>query len=331
MEQILNNIYRIDVPLPENPLRVLNSYVFLDGERTLVLDTGFDLPACREALRDGLATLGVDRDHVDVLLSHAHSDHGGLAPELAGAHGSVYISAVDLPWQRYATAHPLWENEVQTMVRRGFPSDRLDWTKYEDGKPSEIYKSFDRYVPLHDGDRVRAGQYQLTCIHTPGHTPGHFCFYLEEEQVMFTGDHVLFDVTPNITSWQGVDDSLGDYLNSLRMVRNYPVRQAFPGHRAAGSYYDRIDALLAGHRRRLDECLDIVSRRAGQTAYEIAAQMRWDLRASGWDAFPSMQQFFATGECVAHLKHLMACGQVVQSVCNGQYVYDLQYPAAGSL
>lgn len=331
MEQILDNIYRIDIPLPKNPLRVLNSYVFLGGERTLVLDTGFDLPECRDALRNGLAELNVNRDQVDVLLTHAHSDHGDLAPELAGTHGSVFISGVDLPWQRYSTAVPLWKNEVQTMVHCGFPADQLDWTKHEDGKPSELFKTFDRYVPLEDGDRIPAGQYQLTCIHTPGHTPGHFCYYLEDEQAMFTGDHVLFDITPNITNWEGITDSLGDYLNSLRMVRNIPVRQAFPGHRAAGSYYERIDALLESHHRRLEECLTIVSRRSGQNAFEIAAQMKWNLRATGWEAFPPMQQFFATGECVAHLKHLIACGQVVQSVCHGQVVYDRQYAAAGSL
>ena len=48
--QIEGNIYTIPVPLPNNPLRNLNSYVILDGERSLVIDTGFRKEECRKAL-----------------------------------------------------------------------------------------------------------------------------------------------------------------------------------------------------------------------------------------------------------------------------------------
>lgn len=44
------DIYRIEVPLPDNPLRYLNSYVLFGPERVAVIDTGFNRPECREAL-----------------------------------------------------------------------------------------------------------------------------------------------------------------------------------------------------------------------------------------------------------------------------------------
>ena len=47
---------------------------------------------------------------------------------------------------------------------------------------------------------------------------------------MLLGDHVLFDITPNITDWWDVPDSLGDYLRSLDKLVAYPVTLPLPGH-----------------------------------------------------------------------------------------------------
>lgn len=52
---------------------------------------------------------------------------------------------------------------------------------------------------------------------------------------MLLGDHVLFDITPNITDWWDVPDSLGDYLRSLDKIAAYPVTLPLPGHREAGT------------------------------------------------------------------------------------------------
>ena len=80
---IEDNIYTIPVPLPNNPLRQLNSYVIKGEGRNLVIDTGFKLEECRKALCDGLEELGVDMNCTDIFLTHMHSDHTGLAAELA--------------------------------------------------------------------------------------------------------------------------------------------------------------------------------------------------------------------------------------------------------
>ena len=75
--------------------------------------------------------------------------------------------------------------------------------------------SFRDYTLLEEGDVILAGRYTLRAIWTPGHTPGHFCFEVCGTGAMLLGDHVLFDITPNITDWWDVPDSLGNYLRSL--------------------------------------------------------------------------------------------------------------------
>ena len=64
---------------------------------------------------------------------------------------------------------------------------------------------------------------------------------------------MLFDISPNITPWNGMEDALGCYLDSLRAVRELPARLALPGHRRPGALAPRVDALLEHHARRLDE------------------------------------------------------------------------------
>ena len=130
-------------------------------------------------------------------------------------------------------------------------------------------------------------------------------YYEADKKIMFTGDHVLFDITPNITHWQGFEDSLGSYLDQLRRVRDIPVRLALPGHRKTGDYRARIDSILDHHRRRINDALQIIEQHPGMSAYEIAGCMKWKIRAADWDSFPVVQKWFAVGECLSHLDYLL--------------------------
>jgi hypothetical protein len=59
-EEILPNLFRNKIPLPESPLKYLNSYIIKDPERSLIIDTGLNREECLEAMQKGLDTLGID-------------------------------------------------------------------------------------------------------------------------------------------------------------------------------------------------------------------------------------------------------------------------------
>ena len=179
----------------------------------------------------------------------------------------------------------------------------------------------DRYRTLAPGQVLEAGARRLRCLSVPGHTPGQLCFWDEEEGILFTGDHVLFDISPNITSWLGMEDALGSYLDSLRAVRDLPARLALPGHWGRGERAPRVDALLAHHARRLEELRGILRSHPDLTAYQAAGRMRWRIRAAGWDDFPLAQKWFAVGECVAHLDYLRLRGLAARSRDGGVWRY----------
>ena len=330
-EEVAKGIFRIPVTLPGNPLKELNSYLIADPEHSLLIDTGFRLSACREALLAGLEELGEDPGNVDIFLTHLHADHSGLSSEIIGEGRSMYISEIDgqmlmnLPakgeeWSgKWADR---WAGNKARDILAGMPSNIVDGL--ESLNPAIMFAppGGNRYTCVKDGAVMRAGDYALRCILTPGHSPGHMCLWDERSGLMFSGDHVLFDITPNITAWLSVEDSLGDYLDSLRAIREYPVKTALPGHRKTGDFHARIGALLEHHDVRLAEVERITRAAPGSTAYEIAGEMRWKIRAANWDEFPAAQKIFAVGECLSHLDYLRLRG-VIKRVKDGEvYRYE---------
>jgi glyoxylase-like metal-dependent hydrolase (beta-lactamase superfamily II) len=305
MEEVAANIYRIGVPLPGNPLREINSYFIRGDAGDLLIDTGFRKLECHEALRLGLAELGSKRDQLDVIATHLHSDHLSLAVELAGDCRRIYMSRKDLAYLQGILTGEFQQIMRLRFVAEGFPKDVVE--RVQKNNPARVYGISgmdDRFTALDGTEVINIGQYSLTVIPVPGHTPGNTMLWLEKQKIMFTGDHILFDISPNITAFVGVEDSLGDYLESLNRVKEFPVEFALPGHRKQGDYHARIDALIAHHERRIAQAERIISETPGLSAYEIASRMTWNIRAKDWDNFPETQKWYAVGECISHLDYL---------------------------
>ena len=96
IEEVYKNIYRIGVVLPGNPLKELNSYFIRGKDSDLLIDTGFRRPVCQEALEQGLRDLGSDPARRDVLATHLHSDHSGMADLFTGPDRCIYMSSIDI-------------------------------------------------------------------------------------------------------------------------------------------------------------------------------------------------------------------------------------------
>ena len=310
IDEVAKGIFRIGVILPKNPLRETNSYFIPGKERDLLVDTGFFRDECRESLNAGLEELGSRRERRDVYITHRHADHSGLADETAAEDGKIYMSGIDLESQKKHFDGPKKERFVGYR-ENGFPPQALE--EMDKASPRgrfQVPPPDERYVPVSDGDVIEAGEYRFRVILTPGHTPGHTMLWAEEQGVMITGDHVLFDISPNITTWLGIPDPLGDYLDSLEKVKDLPVKTALPGHRKSGDFNLRVRELLAHHEWRLNQICEIIRDMPGATAYDVAGQVTWRMRAKNWEEFPLSQKSFAFSECMAHLDHLYRTGRV---------------------
>ena len=310
-EEIMKNLYRLQIHLPSSPLKNLNCYVIKGGDRNILIDTGFKHPECKEELLSGLNELNVDLADTDIILTHLHSDHTGLAPEIAVTGTRVFISRDEIPWMFGQTRRDMWAMDNKKLARAGFDFEALNNSlKNASSRSMASNPEFEDYLPIDDGDEFSCGGYKLKAVLTPGHTPAHMCFWMAEQKTMFTGDHVLFDISPNITLWNNVEDSLGDYLTSLKNIDEYDVRLALPGHREIGNFHERIAQLLDHHEMRLEECYKVVLNNPDLSVYDITGKMTWKIRCNSWEDFPINQKWFAVGECHSHLRHLEKRGRV---------------------
>lgn len=318
-EQVLPGIYRIDVPLPDTPLKALNSWFIRGRDRDLLIDTGFRCDECSDALTAGLAEIGSDPGRRDVLITHLHSDHSGLADLFAAPDARIYISGADLAYMTDDLGEGCVDRIKIDYIEEGFPRRDLDeiFDVASDHFFTLLPKIDERYTPISHTDSLSVGDVTLEMIDAPGHTPGGAMFWVPERHAIFCGDHVLFDITPNITRWSDVDDSLGMYIASLERTRGIDADIALPGHRHGGDIRRRTDDILAHHASRLSEVCNIIAAHPGAAAYEIASMMTWSIRARDWSDFPPTQRWFAVGECMAHLDHLKASRAAGASVEGG--------------
>jgi glyoxylase-like metal-dependent hydrolase (beta-lactamase superfamily II) len=94
-------------------------------------------------------------------------------------------------------------------------------------KADEVTVALD--LVLGDGDTIDGTEFRLEAMHTPGHAPNHLCFWLDEERVLFTGDHVLNGTTTVVNPQRGGD--MKEYLASLDRLRKLKrIARICPGH-----------------------------------------------------------------------------------------------------
>ena len=323
IEEILRGLYRVVVPLPGNPLREVNSYVFTSMNRNLIIDTGMNRPECSEVLEAGLEEIGVDLDRTDFVATHFHADHQGLIPSLLRNGSRAFMGELDAlvmkaefdPWSE---SGPL----ATYAVRSGFPADELRASMQN--HPGSKYgpQTVVDYIPLKEGETFDVGDYTLNIVVTPGHTYGHICLYEARQKLFLSGDHVLGDITPNIQAWSDGQDPLALYLESLEKVGRLEVNLCLPGHRRiVKNFKQRIAELIEHHRLRANEVISILGE-GSKNAYQTAAQMSWHIVARSWDDFPVMQRWFATGEAIAHLRYLEGKRLIERRVVDGRIFYS---------
>jgi glyoxylase-like metal-dependent hydrolase (beta-lactamase superfamily II) len=320
-EEVLPQLFRAEIPLPKNPLKAVNSYIIKDKERNLVIDTGMNLEECHMAMMAVLKELQIELRRTDFYITHLHVDHLGLVGRLALPSSRIYFNSPDA---EIVALTNVWEFLFQAAARYGFPQKELKDALAR--HPANRYSATGpfNFKLLREGDRLAYGSYEFTCIHTPGHTPGHLCLYEPSRKLFVSGDHILGDITPNISAWNDAENPLQVYLQSLDKVYRMELDLILPGHRRIVSdCRGRILDLKKHHEERLQEVLSIIKTAGPGSAYEVAAQMEWDIDTRGWEQFPLTQKWFAMGEAVAHIRYLEETGAVRRKERSGTVIFQV--------
>lgn len=322
--ELLNNIFVIKVPLSGNPLKNINCYVIKGKNRNLIIDTAFNTQSCYDSLKLGLNKLNINMKDTDIFITHQHSDHAGLAASIATEQSKIYMSEIDKRGYNNLLKPKYWDLINNEFLAFGFSRQELE--KNRDSNPMSTYLSSERkeIIGVNDGFEIDLGNYKFKCIDTPGHTPGHMCLYDEKSKILFSGDHIIFDITPNITSWLDTYNSLGSYMESLNKIKKLDIKYTFSAHReVAGDCYQRVDEIIIHHQQRLNDVYDIIKEFRNITTYDVASKMKWSIKAKNWTEFPISQKWFAVGEASAHLEYLFFEGTINKELKDGKYYYKL--------
>ncbi|MBD5161292.1 MAG: MBL fold metallo-hydrolase [Oscillibacter sp.] len=183
-------------------------YLLNGAEKSLLIDTGLGI--CN--IYDEIVKL-TDKP-VTAVATHIHWDHVGghkFFPDFY-AHGE------ELDW--LSGAFPLSRETVQEMVLdRCDPPEDFDASAYTvfQGTPSRL---------LTDGDKIDLGGRVIEVLHTPGHSPGHMCFWEQETGYLFTGDLVYKGTL--LAYYPSTDPAA--YLASLEKIAALPAGRVFPAH-----------------------------------------------------------------------------------------------------
>lgn len=282
MIDTIDRVHRIKVPTPF-PVGPVNCYL-IEGRPLTLIDTGPKTLKSLLVLQQGVQTLSYNLSDIEqILLTHSHVDHVGMVAQIARereqVHGNppeVWVHKRDAEavvnynqyTERYTEA--FFRLVVASGVRESetkipIPAHRAEFF-------NQIGESFPSAHTFSDGDILKTGIGNLSVFWVPGHSPGSTCFVCDEERLIFSGDHILRDISSNPSISFDDSEKIGmlTYLDSLDYILSKDGFVALPGHREPVlDIKARIDTLKTEYTEKLQKAAKSLTNDP-QTIYEIS-------------------------------------------------------------
>jgi glyoxylase-like metal-dependent hydrolase (beta-lactamase superfamily II) len=205
----------------------------------------------------------------------------------------------------------------------GIPSEAIEqvatWNK--EARSRFITKlDVNSVISLQGDETFKFASGELEVIHTPGHTPGHICLFEPERKVLFSGDHLLANISPNpilelTPDGEGRNKSLLQYLESLVKITQKSPASIYPGHgRPFSDYPEVLDRFFHYFRQREEAVYQLMEQR-GKTAYAVAGQL--------YPGAQGIDVFLGVSKAMGHLDILVKEGRVGEQKIEGVSYFSL--------
>ena len=184
-------------------------YLLLGTRRALLIDTGLGVSNIKEVVKS------ITSLPIEVATTHVHWDHIGGHKYFKNI--SVYEDEKD--WLSVKFPIPL------TVVKENLLSKSCDFPTEFDIEDYQVYQGGPSLI-LHDGDTIDLGNRKVEIIHTPGHSPGHICFYERDKKYLYTGDLIYMGC---LDAFYPTTNPMR-FMESVKRVKALPLEKILPGH-----------------------------------------------------------------------------------------------------
>jgi glyoxylase-like metal-dependent hydrolase (beta-lactamase superfamily II) len=329
MKEVLPGIYQMTLTLEGFGSGAVNTYLIRDNDGYVIIDTGWDAPEPVNSMETQLATASINFSEIKkVILTHCHIDHLGMADRFKKMNNAdIYIhrDELDLIKVRYNSGYDYWNENDKFLRSHGLPESEIG--------PADSHAYLDKPllftgILLKGGEIISAGEYNLTVIPTPGHTPGHISLYESRNKYLFSGDILLPTILSNAAGHiQHMQSPVKKYLDSLSVLRQLEVDFVLPGHEYIFSNHQkRIDEITHRYQQKIAMAArSFDDNRLTMTAYDVARRLPWTPRIKTvyWDQLNDMNKRFALLQSIALLEELANMTIVIRFSQDGKIQYKL--------
>ena len=270
-----------------------NLWVLHDGNQAALIDAGFGDDLSIDMRRKFFEGDGSNFNVSTIAFTHHHSDHTSGGRQLRELlHAQTAINPID---EALLHTPPV---AGSAAMNDDLPDDKELAERAAQWRDEAFNTPID--IPLSDGDTFKVGGLTVRAVHTPGHTAGHNCYFVEETLTLFTGDNVLGVGTSAIGAPPHGD--MQAYLDSLLRMRELQAKLFAPGHGPTVTATDAKIQELIDHRGTRDrQIIDLIEK-----GYLTDRQIRRAL-------YPEIQKGLhraAAGQVRAHLAKMVGQGIV---------------------
>ena len=326
--EVAPGVHWLRMPLPFK-LDHINLWLLEDGDESgggwTIVDTGIARDEVKAAWERLFETFFTESKPLKrVIVTHFHPDHLGLAGWLVERFDvALWMAREEWAWGRMlslddggSTMRPAFDKFYRAA---GFDEAMMQDAAKRPGRYARIVSPVPgAFRRISDGQIIDIGARQWRVIVGAGHSPEHACLHCPALEVLISGDQVLPKISPNISVWPQEPDAepLSLFLSSLEKFRRLaPDTLVLPSHNLPFRGLEgRLDELAGHHAERLEETLEACANSV--TGVEV-------LRQLFKRKLDTHQLFFAAGEALAHLHHLMGQGKIRRRMGDdGVYLFE---------
>ena len=197
-------------------------YLLCGTNSAVLIDTGLGIANIKKVI-DSLTALPIR-----VITTHIHWDH-------IGGHryfDNIAVHEAEKDWLSVQFPIPL------IVVKRNLMREDCDFPIEFDVDEYQLFQGEPQQI-LHDGDTINLGNRSITVIHTPGHSPGHCCFYEPERKYLYSGDLIYRGCLDAF--YPTTDPKL--FRQSVRKVQQLEINRVLPAHHQLAIPVDIINQI----------------------------------------------------------------------------------------